>query len=45
MKLLIIDDTYALVSLPIQESEVYGTMLIVQPSGLFSALVALFEQA
>ncbi|MGW6558531.1 LuxR C-terminal-related transcriptional regulator [Streptomyces hydrogenans] len=45
VKLLIIDDTYALVSLSIQESEVYGTMLIVQPSGLFSALVALFEQS
>ncbi|MER8036140.1 helix-turn-helix transcriptional regulator [Streptomyces hydrogenans] len=45
VKLLVIDDAYALVSPSIQESEVYGTMLIVQPGALFSALVALFEQA
>ncbi|MFF0483249.1 helix-turn-helix domain-containing protein [Streptomyces sp. NPDC004435] len=44
VKLLIIDDAYALVSLSLHDSEVYGTMLIVQPSALFSALVALFEQ-
>ncbi|MEU9856072.1 helix-turn-helix transcriptional regulator [Streptomyces sp. NPDC047974] len=44
VKLLIIDDAYALVSLSIQEAEVHNTMLVVQPCGLFSALVALFEQ-
>ncbi len=45
VKLIIIDDAYALVSLSIRESEVHNTMLIVQPSGLYSALVALFEQS
>ncbi|MFI1226343.1 MULTISPECIES: LuxR family transcriptional regulator [unclassified Streptomyces] len=45
VKLIIIDDAYALVSLSIREAEVHDTMLIVQPSGLFSALVALFEQS
>ncbi|MFI7011380.1 LuxR family transcriptional regulator [Streptomyces sp. NPDC050145] len=45
VKLLIIDDAYALVSLSIQEADVLNTMLVVQPCGLLSALVALFEQA
>jgi DNA-binding CsgD family transcriptional regulator len=45
VKLVIIDDAYALVSLSIKEADVHNTMLIVQPCGLFSALVALFEQA
>ncbi|MGX1507492.1 UNVERIFIED_CONTAM: DNA-binding CsgD family transcriptional regulator [Streptomyces graminofaciens] len=45
VKLLVIDDAYALVSLSIREAEVHSTMLIGQPSGLFSALVALFEQS
>ncbi|MZD04357.1 LuxR family transcriptional regulator [Streptomyces sp. SID5785] len=45
VKLLIIDDAYALVSLSIREADVLSTMLVVQPCGLFSALVALFEQA
>ncbi|MFE9043436.1 LuxR family transcriptional regulator [Streptomyces sp. NPDC007818] len=44
VKLIIIDDAYALVSLSIAEVDVHNTMLIVQPCGLFSALVALFEQ-
>ncbi|GAA4934054.1 LuxR family transcriptional regulator [Streptomyces coeruleoprunus] len=44
VKLIIIDDAYALVSLPIEETDVHHTMLVVQASGLFSALVALFEQ-
>lgn len=44
VKLIIIDDAYALVSLSISEADVHNTMLIVQPCGLFSALVALFEQ-
>ncbi|QKW09946.1 LuxR family transcriptional regulator [Streptomyces sp. NA04227] len=44
VKLVIIDDALAMVSLSIKEAEVHTTMLIVQPCGLFSALVALFEQ-
>ncbi|MFG2332565.1 LuxR family transcriptional regulator [Streptomyces sp. NPDC048604] len=44
VKLLIIDEAYALVSLSIREADVLNTMLVVQPCGLFSALVALFEQ-
>lgn len=45
VKLVIIDDAYALVALSIKETDVYNTMLVVQPCGLLSALVALFEQA
>ncbi|MFC9391341.1 LuxR family transcriptional regulator [Streptomyces venezuelae] len=45
VKLVIIDDAYALVALSIRETDVYNTMLVVQPCGLLSALVALFEQA
>ncbi|MEV8101878.1 LuxR family transcriptional regulator [Streptomyces sp. NPDC088135] len=45
VKLVIIDASYALVSLSIQEADVHNTMLVVQPCGLFSALVALFEQS
>ncbi|HVK21140.1 MAG TPA: transcriptional regulator TrmB [Actinokineospora sp.] len=45
VKLVIIDDAYALVSLSIRESDAHNTMLIVQPCGLFSALVALFEES
>ncbi|MFF9909279.1 LuxR family transcriptional regulator [Streptomyces sp. NPDC013457] len=45
VKLLIIDDAYALVSLSIREADVVNTLLVVQPSGLLSALVALFEQS
>ncbi|MBD0708179.1 MULTISPECIES: helix-turn-helix domain-containing protein [unclassified Streptomyces] len=45
VKLLIIDDAYALVALSIRETDVYNTMLVVQPCGLLSALVALFEQS
>ncbi|MFF6999046.1 LuxR family transcriptional regulator [Streptomyces sp. NPDC008313] len=44
VKLLIIDEAYALVSLSIKEADVHNTMLVVQPCGLLSALVALFEQ-
>ncbi|MBT2407697.1 MULTISPECIES: LuxR family transcriptional regulator [unclassified Streptomyces] len=44
VKLIIIDDACALVSLSIQEVDVHHTLLIVQPCGLFSALAALFEQ-
>ncbi|WP_187370190.1 LuxR family transcriptional regulator [Streptomyces boluensis] len=44
VKLVIIDEAYALVSLSIQESDVHDSMLVVQPCGLLSALVALFEQ-
>ncbi|MBT2369334.1 LuxR family transcriptional regulator [Streptomyces sp. ISL-10] len=44
VKLVIIDDAYALVSLSIKEVDVHHTMLVVQPCGLFAALVALFEQ-
>ncbi|MCJ1676160.1 helix-turn-helix transcriptional regulator [Streptomyces sp. APSN-46.1] len=43
VKLIIIDDEYALVSLSIKEVDTHHTMLVVQPSGLFTALVALFE--
>ncbi|MFI8369441.1 LuxR family transcriptional regulator [Streptomyces sp. NPDC085466] len=45
VKLVIIDEAYALVSLSIREADVFTTMLVVQPCGLFSALVALFEQS
>lgn len=45
VKLLIIDEAYALVSLSIKEADVVNTLLVVQPCGLFSALVALFEQS
>ncbi|MFJ3903767.1 LuxR family transcriptional regulator [Streptomyces sp. NPDC090025] len=45
VKLLIIDDAFALVSLSIREADVVNTMLVVQPCGLLSALVALFEQS
>ncbi|MFB6709932.1 LuxR family transcriptional regulator [Streptomyces sp. NPDC096354] len=45
VKLVIIDEAYALVSLSIKEADVHNTMLVVQPCGLFSALVALFEQS
>ncbi|MFD0025820.1 LuxR family transcriptional regulator [Streptomyces sp. NPDC058382] len=45
VKLVIIDDAYALVSLSIQEADVHNTMLVVQPCGLLSALMALFEQS
>ncbi|GEB54972.1 LuxR family transcriptional regulator [Streptomyces gardneri] len=45
VKLVIIDEAYALVSLSIKEADVHNTMLVVQPCGLLSALVALFEQA
>ncbi|MFF9147582.1 LuxR family transcriptional regulator [Streptomyces sp. NPDC014861] len=45
VKLLLIDDAYALVSLSIREADVHHTMLVVQPCGLLSALVALFEQS
>jgi DNA-binding CsgD family transcriptional regulator len=45
VKLLIIDEAYALVSLSIKEADVVNSMLVVQPCGLLSALVALFEQS
>ncbi|MFF2779242.1 LuxR family transcriptional regulator [Streptomyces sp. NPDC058052] len=45
VKLVLIDDAYALVSLSIKEADVHNTMLVVQPCGLLSALVALFEQS
>ncbi|MFB7219054.1 LuxR family transcriptional regulator [Streptomyces sp. NPDC056227] len=45
VKLVIIDEAYALVSLSIKEADVHNSMLVVQPCGLLSALVALFEQA
>ncbi|MEU9609258.1 LuxR family transcriptional regulator [Streptomyces sp. NPDC048057] len=43
VKLVIIDEAYALVSLSIEQADVHNTMLVVQPCGLLSALVALFE--
>ncbi|MER5769127.1 LuxR C-terminal-related transcriptional regulator [Streptomyces sp. NPDC001985] len=45
VKLVIIDEVYALVSLSIHEADVHNTMLVVQPCGLLSALIALFEQS
>ncbi|MFF8959990.1 LuxR family transcriptional regulator [Streptomyces sp. NPDC014894] len=45
VKLVIIDEGCALVSLSIREADVHNTMLVVQPCGLLSALVALFEQS
>ncbi|AXL87478.1 transcriptional regulator [Streptomyces sp. CB09001] len=44
VKLLIIDEAFALVSLSIKDADVHNTMLVVQPCGLLSALAALFEQ-
>ncbi|MER7764573.1 LuxR family transcriptional regulator [Streptomyces sp. NPDC097619] len=44
VKLVVIDASYALVSLSIKEADVHNTMLVVQPCGLLSALIALFEQ-
>lgn len=43
VKLSIIDDTVALVSLSISDADVNRTLLVVRPSTLFSALVGLFE--
>lgn len=45
VKLSIVDDTMALVSLPIGEADVNRALLIVRPSSLFSALEGLFELA
>ncbi|MFD9031325.1 LuxR family transcriptional regulator [Streptomyces sp. NPDC059567] len=45
VKLVIIDEAYALVSLSIKEADVHTSMLVVQPCGLLSALIALFEQS
>lgn len=45
VKLVVIDEAYALVSLSIKEADVHNTMLVVQPCGLLSALIALFEQS
>ncbi|MEU5398289.1 helix-turn-helix domain-containing protein [Streptomyces sp. NPDC005963] len=45
VKLVIIDEAYALVSLSIKEADVHNTMLVVQPCGLLSGLIALFEQS
>lgn len=43
VKLTIVDDTMALVGLPIGEADVNNSLLIVRPSSLFSALTGLFE--
>jgi DNA-binding CsgD family transcriptional regulator len=43
VKLSVIDDTVALVSLSITDADVNRTLLVVRPSTLFSALVGLFE--
>lgn len=43
VKLTIIDDSYALLSLSIVEAEANNALLIVRPCGLLSALTALFE--
>ncbi|MGV9690028.1 LuxR family transcriptional regulator [Streptomyces sp. NPDC003444] len=45
VKLIIIDDAYAMVSFSIKETTMHDVMVVVQPSGLFTALVALFEQS
>ncbi len=45
VKLSVVDNTTALVSLPIGEADVNRSLLIVRPSSLFSALVGLFELA
>lgn len=45
VELVVIDEAYALVSLSIKEADVHNTMLVVQPFGLLSALMALFEQS
>ncbi len=43
VKLSIIDDTMALIGLPIGEADVNHSLIIVRPSSLFSALVGLFD--
>lgn len=43
VKLSVIDDAVALVSLSITDADVNRTLLIIRPSTLFSALVGLFE--
>ncbi|MCK2244402.1 MULTISPECIES: transcriptional regulator TrmB [unclassified Crossiella] len=43
VKLTIIDDTCALLSLSIAEADVNNSVLIVRPCGLLSALIAYFE--
>lgn len=43
VKLTIVDEAYALLSLSITEADVNNAVLIVRPCGLLSALVALFE--
>jgi DNA-binding CsgD family transcriptional regulator len=43
VKLRLVDDQLALVSLSITETDVNHTLLVVRPSTLFSALVGLFE--
>ncbi|GAA3130274.1 sugar-specific transcriptional regulator TrmB/DNA-binding CsgD family transcriptional regulator [Kribbella aluminosa] len=43
VKLIIVDETVAMVSFSIREVDVFNTMLVVQPCGLFTALAALFE--
>jgi DNA-binding CsgD family transcriptional regulator len=43
VKLSVIDDSVALVSLSITDADVNRTLLIVRPSTLFSALVGLFD--
>lgn len=45
VKLSLVDDTMALVALPIGEAAANRSLLIVRPSSLFSALVGLFELA
>ena len=45
VKLSIVDDTMALVALPIGEAAANRALLIVRPSSLLSALVGLFELA
>ena len=44
VKLIIVDDDFAMVSPSIQESDVHHTMFVVHPSGLLSAIIGLFEQ-
>lgn len=45
VKLSLVDETMALVALPIGEAAANRSLLIVRPSSLFSALVGLFELA
>lgn len=44
VKLIVIDEDFAMVSPSIRESDVHNTMFVVHPSGLLTAIIGLFDQ-